>query len=296
MAQQVFLVGNDINNVSSEYNWRQLIEDLISHLGIKDMVASQNKPFPLLYEEVFLKALRHRKRSENDLKAFIASKVLSLKPNDVHIGIVESKPAAILTTNYDYTLELAQGALPHQLTNLGKIKENKYSVFRHHIVSPIEYWHIHGEANHPASITLGYEHYSGYLQQMRNYVVTGTTSSSKDRTFISLNRRLKDKKISSDSWLDYFFTSNCYIFGLTLDFVEIHLWWLIAFRARAKFEKRMPIKNAITFFYPTSYESKIAQRLELLKSCGITPVSIPYDLNNRAKYYQNVLHRIKNGD
>lgn len=75
----------------------------------------------------------------------------------------------IVTTNYNYTLEGETN-----LKNEDIIAERLYSIFRKCVLGKTSYWHIHGEAGVPMSINLGYEHYGGQLQHMRNYVTSGT--------------------------------------------------------------------------------------------------------------------------
>lgn len=93
-----------------------------------------------------------------------------------------------MTTNYDYTL---QGT--NLLKNTGVVVERLYSVFRRNELNGTNYWHLHGEANQPMSINLGFEHYCGQLQNMRNYVVTGTDYVSSAVAKSPLLKRLQSK-------------------------------------------------------------------------------------------------------
>jgi hypothetical protein len=251
----------------------------------------EDKPFPMLYEEIFVEAVKNRRFKESDIKNFIAHEVSNLEPNDVHRLIVEAGAENILTTNYDLTLEKLFIQTPGDLKNNGVIKESTFSLFRHYKINKTNFWHIHGDANISGSITLGYEHYSGYLQQMRNYVANGTGTAYKIK-FDPLIRRLRNKNFTSSSWVDLFFTQDIYIIGLTMDFIEIHLWWLLTFRQRLKLIKQVPVKNNIVYFYPDVLGKKIQNKLDLLRSIGVTPFSISYSDNNKMKYYQTVLKKI----
>src|SRR5260370_4631508 len=68
-------------------------------------------------------------------------------------------------------------------------------------------------------------------------------------------RRLNAKPLNSYesfdnmSWLDFFFTRNVYVLGLALDFIEIHLWWLLTFRARAPNRSELNLGNQIFYLY-----------------------------------------------
>lgn len=223
MTRPVLLVGNGINNIQSEYTWSDLVGDLIEFVEATDRIHPSHKPFPLLYEEIVAHAVRERVKTEADIKRFIANRIASFRPNKIHEQIMALGLKNILTTNYDYTLELAGGAADQKtIRNLGVVPENLYSLFRFSSVGKTQVWHIHGERNAPQTIALGYEHYSGYLQRMRNYVVMGTEKAYK-KQFDSLESRLKKRAVTFDSWVDFFFTQDVYILGLTLDFVEMHL-------------------------------------------------------------------------
>lgn len=65
------------------------------------------------------------------------------------------------------------------------------------------------------------------------------------------------------SWVDLFFSSNIHIIGLSLDYSETDLWWILNKRARLALS--LPIKNQI-HFHSTREDT---QKLELLKSFGV---------------------------
>lgn len=291
MNDKVLLVGNGINNIKQDYRWVDLINNLVNYIGASGQIRMEDKPFPMLYEEIFVEAVKNRRFKESDIKNFIANEVSNLEPNDVHRLIVASGVENILTTNYDLTLEKLFIQTPGDLKNNGVIKESTFSLFRHYKINKTNFWHIHGDANISGSITLGYEHYSGYLQQMRNYVANGTGTAYKIK-FDPLIRRLKNKTFTNSSWVDLFFTRDIYIIGLTMDFIEIHLWWLLTFRQRLKLIQQIPVKNNIVYFYPDVLAKKIQNKLDLLRSIGVTPFSITYSESNKMKYYQVVLKKI----
>lgn len=290
LIQKVLLIGNGINNIQQHYQWRDLIDNLIRFIDAKGQIQTDNKPFPLLYEEIFVAALKRNIR-ESDIKQYIAQEILCLRPNDIHREIISMNYADILTTNYDYTLENVMTDKMESLQNQGVVNETVYNIFRHHKLHQTRFWHIHGEAGMPQSITLGYEQYSGYLQRMRNYVVSGTGDLYKT-SIKSLIRRIKKGVGDPYSWLDLFFTKDVFIIGLTLDFIEIHLWWLITYRQRAKLEKVMPVNNRIFYFYPKEYHAAIENKLQVLKSSGVIPQPVTLHKNNWLKYYQEVLKKV----
>lgn len=293
MKNNVFLIGNGINNINTTYTWYDLIEDLIKYIGAKGRIHNTiNKPFPLLYEEIVTHAIRKNNISETDIKQFIAEQIKKLQPNEIHQRIVTSGVQHILTTNYDFTLEQLLTSQTDQLKNEGIVKENLYSIFRHHQLKDKFIWHIHGDRNHLSSITVGYEHYSGYLQQMRNYVATGASYTNFKLKPLIIRKNTGDKT-TIYSWLDFFFKNNIYIIGLTLDFIEIHLWWLLTFRQRMIQSKKLKLNNTITYFYPDFLESKIQHKLQLLNAYEIKTKCMPFDEKNGADYYLRILDKIE---
>lgn len=292
MSKPVLLVGNGINNIRQDYRWKDLIDNLIEFIGATGQIRLDNKPFPLLYEEIFVEAVKASRNSERDIKEFIAREVSKLTPNEVHEQLAAMHLPHVLTTNYDFTLEKVMMQQTDELKNAGVIKENQYSLFRQHKIHQTHFWHIHGDANSPQSITLGYEHYSGYLQQMRNYIANGTGNAYK-KTFISLVRRLKQPLDGINSWVDLFFTHDVHIVGLTMDFIEIHLWWLLTFRQRIKLSNQVLVKNHIYYYFPSPMATAISHKLDLLRSAGVTPFSITYDEKNKVKYYAQIIRKIQ---
>lgn len=279
---KVLLLGNGLNNVTNNYKWGNLIDDLISYLGLRN-IATKQKPFPLLYEEIYLSNLKNKKISEYDIKSYIAQKIGGLLPNKVHKSIESLSISNVLTTNYDYVIEQALGYNSQDLSDNGAVKQRRYSLFRHTKVGGKRVWHIHGEINKPNTILLGFEQYSGQLQQMRNYVVSGTGNAYKKR-FAPLKDRLKKGDIEIVSWLDLFFTQDIHIVGLSLEFSENDLWWLINYRARRRLEGKGLGENTITYYYSSTEERGKQSKLDMLKANEICihPIDRGYDLI----YYQ----------
>lgn len=283
--QKTLFTGNDINNITPNNSWHDLLEDIVKFCEAGKLVTHfENKPFPLLYEEIFLKSLKQKHRNERDLKNFIASKVSQINGHAIHQRIRESGNQNIITTNYEFTLI---GETPQK--NNAVISEKLYSVFRNYEKSGVKYWHIHGDCRNPASINLGFEHYGGQLQQIRNYVVSGTNYTNKKLSKLPLIKRLETKKLNGESWIDLFFTTDVYIFGLALDFVETDLWWLLTYRARqVLYKKHKNIKNKIYYFIPHEYLDKSRSKIDLLLANDIVIVD-HFSGKNKSDYYNNVL-------
>lgn len=295
MNNKALLIGNDINNATESYSWNDLIVGLLKYAKIDEDVNKENKPFPMLYEEIYLKSFQVYKTPESRIKKYIASQTRKLSPNILHRQILDLGIENILTTNYDLLFEESAQFSKNRCTNKGIIKETLYNLFRYHQTQNHKIWHIHGSETIPNSITLGYEHYSGYLQQMRNYVASGTTGTYKIKDFQPLAKRLRNDDVSFESWIDFFFTHDICIFGLNLDFVEMHLWWLLTYRARARIENRFPVNNSIVYYYPYKYQSTSRHKLEMFESLGINTKPIKLNSDDKIKYYGKVISDIKKG-
>ncbi|MCX9056937.1 SIR2 family protein [Citrobacter portucalensis] len=284
MYDYSLLIGNGINNLSEGYSW----DDVLKGLGDKYKIDinTNEKPFPLAYEEIYFKILKRKGNgnNENDIKNFIAEKIKKITANEIHQAILELNCQNIMTTNYDLAFEdvLKKETKTTHLNNKGIIKEQRYNVFRHHELSEKKIWHIHGDITVPNSITLGYEHYSGHLQSMRNYTTSGSHYKKSDFDQSSLISRHKKNVLTPEySWIDNFFLRDIYVIGLTLDFVEIDLWWLLTFRERNKYMKKLAkeINNNITYYLPACFLDasqckeddikRLKVKTELLESVGV---------------------------
>jgi len=297
------LVGNDINNINNNLSWSDLLIEVVRDLGVSiDLNNMQSKPFPLLYEEIYLTAIKQKKIVERNLKEAIRDRVDDIQFNSIHERITQSKLFEhILTTNYEYSLEYAFGANDSDYKNLGLVNERRYSIFRNHRINDLTFWHIHGEVDHPGSILLGYEQYSGQLQAMRNYVATGISYRKKEAKLLPLLHRMGKRGYQMHSWVDLFFLTDVHIVGLSLDFAESDLWWLLNYRARMKFghgrtQKQYPElvrklkRSKIFYYFPEEFRESSSGKLELMAANGVETIGISRE--KKALYYGAVLDRI----
>ena len=129
---------------------------------------------------------------------------------------------------------------------------------------------------------------------MREYVVNGPNYAPSTKVYkTSLIRRLQTgRQMVLQSWVDLFFTNDLHIFGLSLDFVEIDLWWLLTYRARNKFYKKNTfIKNQIYYYIPKKYVKDSADKIQLLAANDVKIKIV--DDENKIKYYKAVVKSIK---
>ena len=284
MKKFSILLGNGINNLDADNSWDNLLQRLAADIGFT-IDEEKKKQFPLLYEEIFLTGANLKKKgvSETQLKKSICDNVSQIKKHPLYDVLRALPPDDIITTNYDFSVE---GFEPKK--NEGIVKEMLYSVFRHYRAGNKRVWHVHGDRLHPNSVNLGFEHYSGQLQNIRNYVATGTKYASK-KYQLPLIKRLETGFLDGSSWLDLFFTTDIHIIGLTLGFVETDLWWLLTYRARIKIKKPKLVPNTITYYTPQKFVASSKHKLDLLEATGVNVEKINKD---GEAYYQDILSRL----
>ena len=295
--KKALFVGNDINNAVPGYSWSDLLDELIRYVNAEAEIKRMSSHFPLFYEQIWAHSHQVRNgpsRTELEIKEFIANRIKGLRSNEIHDALMELDCAEILTTNYDFCLERVRTEKPAELENEARVTERRYSRFRRYRVGGSRIWHLHGDAFHPASIALGYEHYSGYLQNLRNYVTEG--ASFRNHHFDPLLQRLKRKgALETFSWLDVFFSHDVHMLGFGLDYSEIHLWWWLTFLSRGSREggKSFKYEQQVYYYVPSFIAVKAGEKLRLLKTLGFKVVEIEAKPRNMQSYYLDAIRRIK---
>ncbi len=289
----VLLLGNGINRIDNSYSWEQLMTELLDYCGLRESISVKGKPFPLLYEEIYLRwheksPLEHK---EMDLKKKMRSLLKKITFNDLHRRVMSLPVSDILTTNYDYNLESTLPGGLAQAPHIEPVKGSKFSLLRRRQAEDKVIWHIHGESSAPGSILLGYEQYAGYLQNIRNYVVEGVTyrENGEELHFPPLTKRLRAGSTEPLTWVDHFFMSDMVILALTMDFVEMHLWWILDFRARLMTNPNYNISNQIVYLYPSADQNWIKSRIDLLCACDVQCIQAPIEHFNWKNMYNHVL-------
>lgn len=304
MAKVLFL-GNGINNVdqAAGYTWKDLLKDLIDfaarqsgNRAVRKIDLESDKPFHLLYEEIIGMACCGPQPTEIELKEFIAAKAERLPTNEIYTRIGALGVSDLITTNYEPLLIQAFGG-EADLTNHGVVKESTYGIFRHRVANGTRLWYIHGYADRPRSIILGYEQYSGMLQRMRDYVVTGPAYEKFDKP--PLTKRIqRGSGFQRASWIDLFLLEDVHILGFKLDYAEMDLWWLLTYRSRlmsrgnvARTSSVFRPRNNVYYYIPDEYVVGSKAKLELLAGIGVHVVKIKS--KDKLAYYRRALDRIQ---
>lgn len=244
----------------------------------------------MFFEELCAHTPGKFRTAENSIKKKI-SRLLKEPVGDVLLSEFVEPFSIILTTNYDYALEQSIAGPLHSSACI--MSESRYSLFRRTFVAAKEVWHIHGDINLPSTILLGYDHYAGYLQKIRNYLTTGLTPAQSAAIYSYSNsiRNIQDPSSLpiTYSWVNHFLQNHLHIVGLKLDFTEIDLWWLLLYK------RRRDKQTGHTFFYHVhiigSAEEEHAPQLSLLKSLGVRVISI--SASSYREGYESILKEMK---
>jgi len=266
------LLGNGINRVALQRGWYEILEELARKFGGKDLIPHiETKPLSMFIEELCARSTVPFQKAEHLIKVEFAKLLNQIEPVEAHIRIC-GQFSVIMTTNYDFTIEEAFAGPLH--APAFPAPESRYSLFRRHTAENREIWHIHGDLARPASMVLGFDHYAGYLQKIRNYVtdsveVKGHPHGRVGSPVKNGNLEFTDNR-KVYSWVDYFLRDHIHIVGLGLDFTEIDLWWLLLHKRRRK------NKTGQVFYYHACIdEAKIETPItSLLHSLNVTVVPV----------------------
>lgn len=311
---KVLLLGNGINRIDNDYSWEDLMHDLLAFANKQHAISVKDKPFTLLYEEIYHRWMTEHHQpapaisadlqdtankaskdiGEMILKTKIANLVRNISSNTLHRKAIQMDVAEIMTTNYDLNLESVVPGGVRNAPYIKPVKGSKYSILRRRKAGNKVVWHIHGDIVAPGSILLGYEQYAGYLQFVRNYVTEGIQYREQGETFQigPLTTRLRKGEQAIQSWVDHFFINDVYILGLNMDFSEMHLWWILDFRARLKHDPKFQINNRVIFLYPSHETPWVKPRIDLLCACGVSCIALPVENGNWKGMYSMALDYI----
>lgn len=231
---RTLLVGNGINRcINDDFDCKALMKAIDKN---NKLILSDDISFSMQFEILANKINKMNKENKtntdktyDDLKDDLIKNMLDIEMNDlsIHKKLCE-KFDCILTTNYDYNLEKS---LDESFKYTKKYRQgrapNKYCVNDFNfVVKGKEFYHIHGFADKINTICLGYEHYAGMVQKLREKL----TSHKKDKPK-KIVEFLNDGCFSLNTWATKFFKDDIHIIGFGLADCEIDIWWLLIYRS-----------------------------------------------------------------
>lgn len=264
------LFGNGLNLLSENpLSWDSLLQEL----EVGNNTISSGTPNTMKYEKIFLDRhslkLNKSKDEELSIKEQIAKLMEGQRGNSYYSEIIDLEFQNYLTTNYDNAFcETYGGEQSNEST------EDIYSLRRYLTLnsknhSGTKLWHIHGEVEHPKSIMLGLDHYCGSISKIDSYIKGNYEFKVKStrKKVRPMVEKLTEKSFDQVSWVEMFFNSNVHILGLSLDYSETDLWWVL--NKRARLMQSSNVSNKIYFYYSNILDSK----KELLESMGVTVIN-----------------------
>ena len=273
----ILLVGNGPNRVSPQgVSWSQLMGELRATAGMATS-GHETKPFPLHFEEIRNAFLaRTPKAKEATFLRLVAKRMEALRPNDIHRRLTALNVANILTTNYDDCLERALA--PTASVADFDTGESKHSLFRRSRIGRRYFWHLHGEIWRPNSVLLGHDRYVESCSHLRHYLDPRQGIAFKQHPqglkalFLDANAAISVRR--PHSWVDLFMLRDVHIVGLSMDYTEIDLWYLLSLRHRLRLHPaaaRDRLRKTRVVFHTFDQDTPaLRQHRQLLESFGAT--------------------------
>lgn len=255
---KLMLLGNSVNRLGGGPTWHDVLVSLAQAAELSSVRNLENKPLPIVYEHV----VSRPGVDEGLLKRQLAKSMRMLQPNWAHERALRLGVRHLLTTNYDYSFESA-GKTTRKRASLKS--ERTYSLFRRTKIADMFVWHLHGELDAPWTLLLGFHQYAGYLQKLRHYL----TASQKGSPFRAGEPRFEETH-SRYSWADLFLRDDVHVAGLTMDYVELPLWWLIAYKLRLSAKGIVCGRTFLYQFREDSDGPDVEIRLDVLRDLGVT--------------------------
>lgn len=288
------LFGNGLNLLAGNgFDWNKLLTELKG-----DKVFENGKlPNTMIYERIFLERGKTSLDDEIYLKQQVAKKMINIVGNKFYEELVKLDFENYMTTNYDYALKdtfIREGIKEDINSNTEKI----YNIRRYRSFikdnKQIKIWHLHGELDNPKSIQLGLDHYCGYVSKIDAYVKGHYEyqDNGKDEKVDSMSDKLRKNKFDNTSWIDLFFNTNVHIIGLSLDYSETDLWWVL--NKRARMIMKHGVRNKILFYTEKIDEEKSGLLKALKVDVVITRIDT-FDKQNidYEKSFYNCIDKIK---
>lgn len=287
------LFGNGLNRLSNAPSWDDIMKLLDPSWSAKG-ISSWNVPNTIQYDQLELQSSIPQSILLKHLYAIVGQ----TWNNSIYQALALRRDTNFITTNYDFSLELAISPnFQIARAKSNSILEKLYNVNTYYApATNVKIWHIHGDAHRPQSIILGYDHYCKQIAKIdRNlppkYKGYNNSSSQKNS---------REGKLP-ETWATLFFTDDIYILGLGLGFAELDLWWLIDKWANyQKFRaiQGLPKSNKIVYMDTDIVAHKMCKQEWLYKQnfiCVLKDYGIdyrPYPAPTRLAAYTHCINAI----
>ena len=241
------LIGNGLNQcLKGGLPWGDLLQQIARNYGV---AYRSDIPMPLEFERLINVHLQHNPSDAADIYNRVKQDVANLVKTAVfpeeaiHRELRNLKIDSLITTNYDLFLEYVWD--DHFIPFINKsTKYLRNSVGK---INGIDFFHAHGCVTVPSTICLGYEHYMGTIERIRNDI-----NRTKDTVgCMNIAAILKGIMEPSNTWAEKIYTTNVHIIGFGLYECEADFWWLLTHRASMYYANKGGqnlIRNTITYY------------------------------------------------
>lgn len=286
--EATILYGNGLNLISQpQKTWTKLLKELFDKYG-NDLIPD-HKPYPMVYEELFLRNELLKLEDEKEVKSEVVKFVKQNKINEFYKMLSEFGLQNYLTTNYDFTLEEQFKKDGYAWKYNGK--ETKYSIFTYMEIegTNTKVWHIHGNAIKENTIQLGFDQYCAATRKVIAYTIGEL--EFENQKINRITNKLKKDQYDTLSWIELFFTTDIHIIGLSMDYSETDLWWLL--ERRARYIKGKSVNSNNIYYYDIlSQDSKSKE--QLLTAFGVE--YLPFKNENKEDWrdvYKTIFEKLK---
>lgn len=246
------MIGNGLNQcLEGGLPWGDLLRQVAEKFRVE---YRSDIPMPLEFERLINIYLQHNPSDAVDIYNRVKQDVANLVKTAVfpekaiHRELRRSKIDSLITTNYDLFLEYVwnENFVPsiHKGVAGNGTKYLRNSVGR---INETDFFHAHGCVTVPTTICLGYEHYMGMVQKIRDDINRGSNSIGL-KNIVAI---LKGKIEPSNTWMEKFYTTDVHIIGFGLYECEADFWWLLTHRASIYYTNEGGtnlIRNTITYY------------------------------------------------
>lgn len=241
------LIGNGLNRcLKGGLPWGDLLQQIARNY---DVDYRSDIPMPLEFERLINVHLQQNpsdaadiyNRVKQDVAAIV--KTAAFPEKAIHRELKSLKIDSLITTNYDLFLEYVWD--DHFIPFINKnTKYLRNSVGK---INSIDFFHAHGCVTVPSTICLGYEHYMGTIEKLRNDI-----NRTKDAVgCMNIAAILKGIMEPSNTWAEKIYTTDVHIIGFGLYECEADFWWLLTHRASMYYANeggQSLIRNTITYY------------------------------------------------
>lgn len=249
--ENILFIGNGLNRSEDiGASWSDVLKNVNDNYNEKNL-------HTLEFERLVFRTLEKEKPVAKEIYRIVKEKIAKSFQNlkiptetAIHHKFLSLPIQTLITTNYDYTLEfiLEGRKAPLHVKRESNTTEIKYSLYRYTTTNDTKIYHIHGEAKKPTTIVLGYEHYVGTVEKLRERI----NKKKQGETESCIEKILLGKKQGQGHWGELFFTKNIYIVGFGLNESELDIWWLLTYRAMLyhtyKNENKRIVHNKIVYY------------------------------------------------